>query len=148
MLPRQATIESSLRSFQYKILNNILYLIEMLFKFMIVDSPLCSLCETENESVLQLFCACAVTSNSLEQFKLWVSDISLFGNIDIDPQTVIFRAWNINTPDVFLFNNMILLFKRYIYLRRQDKHSPSIAGLKLLLTNIETVERWIASDKK
>ena len=33
MLPRQVTIESSLRSFQYKILNNILYLNERLFKY-------------------------------------------------------------------------------------------------------------------
>ena len=66
MLPRQATIESSLRSFQYKILNNILYLNEKLFKFKTVDSPLCSLCKTENESTLHLFCECAVTSNLLE----------------------------------------------------------------------------------
>ena len=70
MLSRQATIESSLRSFQYKILNNILYLNEKLFKFKIVDSPLCSLCKTENESMLHLFCECAVTRNLLEQFKL------------------------------------------------------------------------------
>ena len=43
MLPKQVTIESSLRSFQYKILNNILHLNEKLFKFKIVASPLCSL---------------------------------------------------------------------------------------------------------
>ena len=77
MLPRQATIGSSVRSFQYKILNNILYLNEKLFKFKIVDSPLRTLCKTENESMLHLFCECAVTSNLLEQFKLWVSDIFL-----------------------------------------------------------------------
>ena len=42
MLPRIVTIESlSLRSFQYKILNNILYLNERLYKFNICDSPLC-----------------------------------------------------------------------------------------------------------
>ena len=50
MLPRQVTIESSLRSFQYKILNNILYLNEKLFKFKIADSPLCSLCKTEKKA--------------------------------------------------------------------------------------------------
>ena len=109
MLPRQATIESSLRSFQYKILNNILYLNEKLFKFKIVDSPLCSLCKTENESMLHLFCECAVTSNLLEQFKLWVSDIFLFGKIDIDPQTIIIGAWNLKTPDFIPINHMILL---------------------------------------
>ena len=147
MLPRQATVESSLRSFQCKILNNILYLNEKLFKFQIVDSPLCSLGETENESVLHLCCACAVTSNLLEQLKLRVSDISPFGKIDIDPQTIIYGAWNLNMPDFILINHMILLFKRYIYLRRQDKHGPNITGLKSFIKNIETVERRIASVK-
>ena len=42
-LPRRTTIGSSLRTFQYKILNNILYLNERLFKFNMVESPLCSL---------------------------------------------------------------------------------------------------------
>ena len=142
MLPKQATTESSLRSFQYKILNNILYLNEKHFKFKIVDSPLCYLCETENESVLHLFCACAVTSNLLEQFKLWVSDISLFG--------IILGAWNLNMPDFILINHMILLFKRYIYFRRQDRYGPNITGLKSFIKSIETVhvEHWIASDKE
>ena len=61
MLPRIVTIESSLRSFQYKILKNILYLNERLFKFNIVNSPLCSLCGAYNESIKHLFCTCTVT---------------------------------------------------------------------------------------
>ena len=43
---------------------------------------------------------------------------------------------------------MILLFKRYIYLRRQDRRGPNITGLKSFIKNIETVERRIASDKE
>ena len=49
------TIDSSLRSFQYKILNNILYLNDRLYKFKVVPSPLCSLCNLENESLIHLF---------------------------------------------------------------------------------------------
>ena len=55
VLPRIVTIASSLRSFQYKILNNILYLNERLFKFNIIDSPLCSPCGAYNESIKHLF---------------------------------------------------------------------------------------------
>ena len=77
-----------------------------------------------------------------------MSDISLFGKIDINPQTIIFGAWNLNTPDFILINHMILLFKRYIYLRRQDRHGPNISGLKSFIKNIETVERRIASDEE
>ena len=43
LLPRATTIESSLRSFQYKILNNTLYLNARLFKLNAVESLLCSL---------------------------------------------------------------------------------------------------------
>ena len=66
MLPRIVTIESSLPSFQYKILNNILYLNEGLFKFNIVDSPLCSLCGAYNKSIKHLFCTCTVTQETVE----------------------------------------------------------------------------------
>ena len=77
-----------------------------------------------------------------------MSDIFHFGKIDIDPQIIIFGAWNLKTPDFILINHMILLFKRYIYLRRQDRRGPNITGLKSFIKNIETVERRIASDKE
>ena len=63
MLPRIATIESSLHSFQYKLLNNILYLNERLFKFDVMKSPLCSLCILVNETVVHLFCECKETKD-------------------------------------------------------------------------------------
>ena len=121
---------------------------EKRFKFKIVDSPLCPLCKTENESMLHLFCECAVTSNLLEQFKLWVSDIFLYGKIDIDPQTIISGAWNLKTTDFIPIDHMILLFKRYIYLRRQDRYVPKISGVKSFIKNIETVDHRIAFDKE
>ena len=42
ILPRKVSIETKLRMFQYKILNNILFLKKLLFKFEKVPSPLCS----------------------------------------------------------------------------------------------------------
>ena len=51
-------------------------------------------------------------------------------------------------PDFILTNHMILFFKRYIYLRRQDRHGPNIIGLKVFIKNIETAESQIASDKE
>ena len=65
-----------------------------------------------------------------------MSDISLFGKIDINQQTIISGAWNLNTRDFILINHMILLFKRYIYLRRRDRHGPNITDLKLFIKNI------------
>ena len=67
MLPRIVTIESSLRSFQYKILNSVLYLNERLFN--IVDSPSCSLCGAYNESIKHLFCTCSVNQRLWDQLR-------------------------------------------------------------------------------
>ena len=66
-LPHRVTNETSLRVFQYKILNNILYLNNRLHKFGFVESPLCSLRNREPESILHLFCDCQETQ------KLWKS---------------------------------------------------------------------------
>ena len=49
MIPRMVTVESKLRIFQYKVLNNIPYLNDRLYKMGIVQTPLCSLCKQEKE---------------------------------------------------------------------------------------------------
>ena len=51
-LPRMVTIDTKLRIFQYKILNNILFVNKMLFKFRKVESPLCSFCKAEDETYI------------------------------------------------------------------------------------------------
>ena len=43
IIPRMVTVESKLRIFRYKVLNNILYLNDRLYKMGIVQTPLCSL---------------------------------------------------------------------------------------------------------
>ena len=50
LLPRMITVDTKLRVFQYKILNNILLVNKMLFKFRKVESPLCSFCKAEDET--------------------------------------------------------------------------------------------------
>ena len=52
------TIDTNLCIFQYKMLNNVLYLNEKLFKFKIVSSPLCSFHNLENETPMHLFYSC------------------------------------------------------------------------------------------
>ena len=44
LIPRISTIESYTRSFQYKIINNALFLNKRLFKFGVIKSPACSFC--------------------------------------------------------------------------------------------------------
>ena len=57
-LPRFCTTDSHTRIFQCKILNNIFYLNNRLFKMNILNSELCSFCEAEPETIIHLLCSC------------------------------------------------------------------------------------------
>ena len=50
LLPQKVTLDSTLQNFQYKILNNVLYLNKMLHKFKKIESPLCSHCNMESKT--------------------------------------------------------------------------------------------------
>ena len=54
-LPRKVTLDPKTRIFQYKILNNILYLNHQAFHIKIVSSPLCSFLGESSETVGHLF---------------------------------------------------------------------------------------------
>ena len=55
MLPRIVTKDSRLQVFQYKLLNNVLYLNKMLVKFGKIDSPLSPFYKMIEETPLHLF---------------------------------------------------------------------------------------------
>ena len=58
ILPRITTIDTYLRSFQYKILNNILFLKKKLFVFWMKNTPLCSFRNKEEETQFHVFSEC------------------------------------------------------------------------------------------
>ena len=69
MLPRIVTKDSRLQVFQYKLLNNVLYLNKMLFRFGKIDSPLCSFCKMIDETPLHLFYNCTKAKLLWDQLK-------------------------------------------------------------------------------
>ena len=56
---RKVTKNAYLRSFQYKILNNVLYLNKKLPTFGLSNTQLCSNCKMEEETTSHLFYYCA-----------------------------------------------------------------------------------------
>ena len=70
MIPRLATIESSMRVFQYQLLNNALkYLNAELYEMKIIQSPLCTFCHEHDETPVHFFVKCPVTTMSRSQYK-------------------------------------------------------------------------------
>ena len=88
ILPRLVTINSTVRMFHCKILNNVLFLNQQLFLFGLVTSTLCSFCIQVYETVIHIFAGCSATK------KVWKTLIHYFRNTldlpEISPQSVIF----------------------------------------------------------
>ena len=63
LLPHLVTLDSYSCSFQYKILNNVLYLNKKLFTFQKWMSLYCPFCKLSDETVLYLFYKCNIILN-------------------------------------------------------------------------------------
>ena len=73
LLVRIVTKDRTLRAFQFKLLNNVLYLNKMLFKFGKSGSPLCSFCNVKDETPYHLFCECSHTISLWNQLRHFLS---------------------------------------------------------------------------
>ena len=67
---------------------------------------------------------------------------------NLEPQTAILGLWNEPMQDLTLINHVILMFKRYIYLKKKEMTGPPFFGLKEYIKNMETIERKIASQRE
>ena len=74
------TTDTKVREFQDKLLNNIVFINEKMFKFKMTDSPLCSFCKLEVESFEHLLYYCDVTKTSWEAFCTWLGECKINSN--------------------------------------------------------------------
>ena len=123
LLPRLATIDTTLHSFQYKILNNVLFLNKKFSKFGITNTALCSFCKIFEETPIHIF------YDSIHVKSLWEKLQTKF-QIDIilaslTPQAAI--PWLTNEANNIynLLNHILLVFKYYVY-RSREKHILNI----------------------
>ena len=67
-----ATVDTTIRVFQYKLLNNVLFLNEMLYRFGISQDPLCSFCSLEEKTPMHIFYSCNHTQILWERLKYYI----------------------------------------------------------------------------
>ena len=145
MIPHKVTIETSLRVFQYKLLNNIIYLNKRIAKFDSAVNPLCSLCSQAPEDVVHLFCYCQKTQLLWELLRS-----VLHGHItlpDPEPTLAVVGKWFIENNNNLIINHIVLIFKKFLYDNRSNRSMINIAALKYQLRLAEKAEQKIASKK-
>ena len=131
--------------FQYKILNNILYLNKQLFIFNKKDTKLCSYCKLQDETINHIFVECKFA------IKLW-SDLRHYCQNSfvipiLNPQSAIFGFFETGPDLVILLNHILLLYKYYIYSSRDSSKLSFEALLKNIL-NIFVLEKKTKENKR
>ena len=144
ILPRITTVNTYLHYFQYKILNNILFLNKKLFVFRKKNTPLCSFCNSEEETPLHIFSECTYV------IYLWQQLATFFENNLIlqalAPQITLRGLWSDNTNhDEPIINHFLLIFKLYVYNSR-GKHRLSIMDLLTDMKEIKRTEYRLSSN--
>ena len=136
----KTTIDTYSRYFQYKILNNILFLNRDLCRFKLKSSPRCSFCYFYNETIDHLFIYCRESKNLYFEIKKWASVY----NINLPEQN--FSTMILGVDDC-LINHLILIFKILLYKARDTQILPSIVFFQHKLSSIINMEETIAKKK-
>ena len=139
------TLESKLREFQYKILNCILYTNEKLFRLGLTNSPCCTFCQEDIESIEHLFFSCKVSFEFWQHVLSWLRDngiqISTLKETDL-----IFGKFDA-TDDFTLINHMLLMGKFYLYSNRCQKISePNLPVFIARTKRVYNIELYIARE--
>ena len=109
LLPRILTKNTSLRAFQYKVLNIVLYLYLIFFQFKVSTTSLCSHCNQHDETVQHLSSKCNKVISLWAEIKLYfANNIKL---IALCPQIVILGYTNTDDGSFITQNLILLIFK-------------------------------------
>ena len=146
LLPQKTTIESRMRIFQHKILNNIMYLNNRLHKFGYAESPLCSRCDSETETMTRLFCHCSKTIQMWNSLSNWCKECLTLPTPE--PSTAILGFCDTPDEKSKLIDHTLILFKYFIYANRNIKHAVNFYALKLFISSIQKIEQKIAFNRK
>ena len=143
-LPHKVTINANLRSFQYKILNNILYLNKNLHTFGLSNTQLCSFCKMEEETISHLFYYCIHIQDIWDQVQIYFPDCFHFSKLTL--QTTIFGFHNIDNDNFLIQNDILLFFKLYIYNAR--KRVLSFNNFLNEVSKIKNLEKRVAGNNR
>ena len=138
----RVTVDSKIREFQNKVLNDIVYTNEKLFRFGPVKSLSCTFCRKEWESLEHLLFLCNFSSDFWKHVLSWLKD----NNIQIETfimTDAIFGKLVIE-DDFSVINHVILLGKYYLYQKKCNGNLPSFCSFITRLKRALSIELFIA----
>ena len=129
-----------IRSFQFKILNDITFTNSRLAKIGYVQDLSCTFCKVSPETVNRLFYECTHTNKFWKHFKnLW---FALSGkHVEFSLQDVLIgKLDKVND----LLNYFLIITKWHIWMSRKHSLTPDIAAFKEVINMKYNTEKYIA----
>ena len=116
-LPFQVALDTYTRDFQYKILNRILFTNSKLFKLKLVESPLCSFCDKNEETLEHLFCE--HSKAFWKEISSWLHECGIETLPDLTDQiNVMFGLFDVDNHFKLLNYIMLIAKQTEIYFRK------------------------------
>jgi hypothetical protein len=136
------TTSVKMRSFHYRLLMRRIFLNNILYKWKVVDSPLCTFCHKAEENYEHLFSTCEISSQIWEDVKQYL----LFISVD----KVGFEVCNFDTVNILLnlvhpkrdhyINTFILYIKQYLFRCKCLQKIPCKFEIQYLIKDVVELE--------
>ena len=144
LIPRNVTVDTKTREFQFKYLHRIVFTNKALFKMGIVSSSLCTFCGKFEESLEHLFIHCEITSSFWLSVTEWLK--IYFTNLqNLNACNITFGFFR---KDFLLLNHIVILSKQVVFQCRNLNIKPSLSLLKARMKTTYELELSIAKQNQ
>lgn len=140
-LIRSCICETYVQCFQFKILNDILFTNSRLAKIGLIQSDLCTFCNTSAETIDHLFFYCVHSHAFWEEFEsYWIAIAKEQRKLEL--KTILIGVTDTNCS---LFNYLIVLGKLHLWNCRRNNSLPFFPSYKELVKRKYETECHIAA---
>ena len=138
------TNEVKLSVFQYKIVHNILYTNNILYKMKKKHQPDCPYCLDIDQTPLHLFVECAFAELFWNKFTKWYNATS-GENIALEQNEIIYGVLR-HTSSSLTLNHLIIIGKYFLYINAvHDEKRPQFTDFVTLANEKMELEKYIAT---
>ena len=141
----KSTKNTKLQWFLYRVVHHILTTNSFLFKIKLVGSPLCTLCNSEFETITHLLWECREVQQLFSNFEILLDALTI--PFSFNKESLLFGLLKHDSRYNICDNEILLIIKQYIYRIRCQHKSLSLHGLINTLKDHYYVQVCIANKK-
>ena len=138
ILTKQCNQDVWMQMFQYKTLHRILATNKKLFQYKIIDTPLCSYCGMEEETIQHIFCECDLATSIWHEITGWLKKQGRSIEYLRDSQIIL------GDPKLDPVINRIILTTKIAIFKNKEKSPPKINQIIAMLRSQFTIEKFNA----